>query len=37
MPLFQPAGRFFDQTYQSRSGDFGSLRAAWNQGCWSEV
>ena len=22
MPLFQPGGRFFDQMYQSRSGDF---------------
>ena len=37
MPLFQPGGRFFDQTYQSRIGERGSLRAAWNHGCRSEV
>ena len=25
------------QTYQSRYGDSGSLRADWNHGCWSDV
>ena len=37
MPSSAFAGFFFDQTYQSRYFEFGSRRAAWNHGCWSEV
>ena len=37
MPSLAFGGFFFDQTYQSRYFDFGSLRASWNQGCSFEV
>ena len=36
-PCSRRVGCFVDQTYQSRYCDFGSRRAAWNHGCWSDV
>lgn len=37
MPCLRSGGAWSDQTYQSRYGESGDDRAAWNHGCWSEV
>ena len=37
MPWSALRGFFFDQTYQSRYFEFGSLRASLNHGCSFEV
>ena len=37
MPCRRSGGSVSLQTYQSRYGESGSLRADWNHGCWSEV